>query len=431
MKNKLLMFAMFAALLLTFFISSALAEVDLEVVWQNNLSFVQTKYPMFSPDDKFIYIASMSKLYKVSSINGDSLSIFDNAGLVADIYSPEISKSGSYIVNDCGNGAVSIWDVIKEKAIKTLNYAGNVDLNGNGTKCISISPDDRYLIIGLLKPEGNNLIIYDFQADKELMRLPCPGNVEIVKYSHNGRYFITGSTKYDADYKKYYTKLLLWDAITYQQISAIEDYVGNSDYRYIKFSANDAYVGYRNGTYVNIYDINSKQTIKNTENNPIYNNFVFLVDNQHYLLFGGKSSDNYDLELFNINGDKVNNYKINGSFMESGNTNIPNYIFCSSGSTNTLLKITSTDVKNIDNSKIPINIQSLNGKLIFELNDIIFPKLTVILSDLRGKKHYQNSFDIQTGQTKIELDTKLSNGIYLCKIIVGNKEYTQKIEIVR
>ena len=80
----------------------------------------------------------------------------------------------------------NIWDVQQEKLIKSMQYGNDVIGFPSG---ISISPDDKYVLIGLASDSANNIIVYDPNIDKEITRFNCGGTPLAIKFSHDGTKF--------------------------------------------------------------------------------------------------------------------------------------------------------------------------------------------------------------------------------------------------
>jgi hypothetical protein len=66
-----------------------------------------------------------------------------------------------------------------------------------------------------------------------------------------------------------------------------------------------------------------------------------------------------------------------------------------------------------------------------DFTDIHSEQISIIISDLLGKTIFTENIQVSQSISKIPIHFNLNTGIYLCKVIAGNKEYTQKIEIVR
>ena len=82
-------------------------------------------------------------------------------------------------------------------------------------------------------------------------------------------------------------------------------------------------------------------------------------------------------------------------------------------------------------NKENISIKTNNNLISIELNDINTEQLSIIISDLLGKTVFSENIQVDQSNNKIPIYINLNTGTYLCKVIADNKEYTQKIEIVR
>jgi hypothetical protein len=88
-----------------------------------------------------------------------------------------------------------------------------------------------------------------------------------------------------------------------------------------------------------------------------------------------------------------------------------------------------TDIRELQtNDRIRFSFNNGNLRLLEPYN-IDNVKLTI--TDISGKIY--NQYEIEYLEINIDYPTALNlpSGIYLCKIIAGDKEFTQKFEIVR
>jgi len=82
-------------------------------------------------------------------------------------------------------------------------------------------------------------------------------------------------------------------------------------------------------------------------------------------------------------------------------------------------------------NKENISITTNNNLLSIDLINIQTEQFSIIIFDLLGKTIYTEKIQVSQPNSKIPINVNLNTGTYLCKVIAGNKEYTQKIEIVR
>jgi WD40 repeat protein len=399
----------------------------------------------FSPEGKYIYLLSDGgNIFKIDALTGDSLSKFSNSieSPVGRAINFELSENGSYISIIDGSPKAFLWDVKQEKAIKCFSEYYEKDPSGKlitlkTATGITVSTDENKALLAYhehidIDTYLSYILEYDIKNDKEIQKIPFNyGYLAQIKYSHNGLYFITNSIKNTPNQQDYKSYLILWDAKTFQQVKILAEFDGQIGYDYIKFSPNDEYIGVSSTPVIWIYEIKTGNTILNTLDNRIYYNFAFLVDNFHYLLYAKDKNQKRYIELYNFNGNKIKEYNGWGSKLESSSSLDNNLIFYSNGVDATVLKVLPSTYVDPSNSKEPLKIITENGIIFLEIQEFISQNISVLISDLLGKKYYQENINHQLGQTRVELNADLSSGIYLCKVIADQKEYCQKIEIVR
>jgi WD40 repeat protein len=296
------------------------AEPDLAIEWYKDRYPAEISFAKFSEDGNYIYCAVGNTIQKMDASNGEFVSTFDNADtlFIYQINKMQISNSGNYIVADNGDGAVLVYDTKIEKKIKQIQI---------GASCVTITNDDKYLLIGSGRPETSGIIIYNLQADKidTVLRFAHNG-ISAIQISHNGKYFITGYKERKVDIEEiWYQKLILWDCNTFEQIAVLENIELDNDwgYRHLKFSNNDNSLGVVRENYVAaIYDMSNFKLKKDF---PYFNrycfNLLFLPDSNYFFIFFATRDNIYELELHNFNG-KIKTYNYLDEIMESyGNEN--------------------------------------------------------------------------------------------------------------
>ncbi|NLO19958.1 MAG: T9SS type A sorting domain-containing protein [Ignavibacteria bacterium] len=411
------------------------AEPDLAIEWQKYMYPTEISFAKFSADGNYIYCAVGNTIQKMDASNGEFVSTFDNVDtlFIYQINKMQISNSGNYIVADNGDGAALVYDTKTEKKIKQLQI---------GASCVSISNDDKYLLIGSGRPETSGVIIYNLQADKIDTVLSFAHNgISAIQISHDGKYFVTGYKERKVDIEEiWYQKLILWDCNTFEQITVLENIELSSDwgYRHLKFSNDDNYLSVvRENYYAAIYNLNTKKQIKLFYNNDgrekYCMNLHFLPDINYFLVFFVVFEDVnvYELELHNFNG-KIKTYNYLGDIMESyGNENNWWVFYGGGAGPYYMFKNDASSVSPSIINKENISITTNNNLICIDLIDIHAEQLSIIISDLLGKTIYTENIQVSQSNCKIPINLNLNTGTYLCKVIAGNKEYTQKIEIVR
>lgn len=405
------------------------AEPDLTIEWQKYMYPTEISFAKFSADGNYIYCAVGNTIKKMDASNGEFVSTFDNVDtlFIYQINKMQISNSGNYIVADNGDGAALVYDTKTEKKIKQLQI---------GASCVSITNDDKYLLIGSGRPETSGVIIYNLQADKIDTVLSFAHNgISAIQISHNGKYFVIGYKERKVDIEEiWYQKLILWDCNTFEQITVLENIELSSDwgYRHLKFSNDDNYLGVVRENYIALaYNLITKEILIMSDLLRKCWNFEFLPDTNLYLIFYADWDGYYELELHNST-TKLNSYHYNDDIIETFGTSENWKVFYGGGRADFyLFKNTKTSTLPTIINKENISIITNNNLICIDLIDIHSEQLSIIISDLLGKTIYTENIQVSQSNCKIPINLNLNTGTYLCKVIAGNKEYTQKIEIVR
>jgi c-di-GMP-related signal transduction protein len=136
-------------------------------------------------------------------------------------------------------------------------------------------------------------------------------------------------------------------------------------------------------------------------------------------------------ELYNFNKDLVEK-KYNIMAMNADYNIMTNQLIINGYDWLTLIKPTFTDVSNTNTLTDNLKIYYQGNKIILELSTNQTGNSQLFISDLNGKNIYQQDLGfINQENNKYFIDIELPSGIYLCKVIVGPKVYSQKFEIVR
>ncbi len=413
------------------------AEPDLAIEWQKYMYPTEISFAKFSADGNYIYCAVGNSIQKMDASNGEFVSTFEDKDKYG-IMEMQISKNGNIIATRTGSGGIVIWDTQLEKSIKYIPF-GKGD-GFSGVYCMDITPDGNFLIIGNVSYNEStriqyyNLDLYDIQKGEIIKSIPINGRTNKIKISNEGNIFAFGTLTKDDFEDKWYQKLSLWDYASFQEIAVLENNVLDSDwgYRHLKFSYDDnSLIVVRSNKIALVYNTISQKTILISDLLRKCWNFEILPDTNLFLIFYADWDGYYELELHNSNS-KLNSYHYNDDIIETFGTSNNWKVFYGGGRADFyLFKNKETSVSPSIINKENISINTNNNLISLELNDINTEQLSIIISDLLGKTIYTENIQVNQSNSKIPINVNLNTGTYLCKVIVGNKEYTQKIEIVR
>ncbi|HPI20759.1 MAG TPA: T9SS type A sorting domain-containing protein [Candidatus Kapabacteria bacterium] len=437
MKTKLLLLIATAMVFAMPLLATPPAEPDLAIEWQKYMYPTEISFAKFSADGNYIYCAVGNTIQKMDASNGEFVSTFENKD-VSGIYEMQISKNGKTIVTRDGGGGLNLWDIETEKAIKYIPLYSEGALNG--AFCVDITPDGNFLIIGyatfdeVSRKQYYNLFLYDIKKSEIIKSIPIDGRTNKIKISNEGSIFAFGTLTKDDDEDKWFQKLTLWDFASFQEIAVLENNELDSDwgYRHLKFSNDDNYlIAVRSNKIALSYNLVTNEIYKRSDLLRMCWNLEVLPDNNHYLIFYADWDGYYELELHNSTS-KLNSYHYNDDIIETFGTNENWKVFYGGGRADFyLFKKTETGVSpNVINNE-NISITTNNNLISIDLIDINTEQLSIIISDLLGKTIYTENIQVSQSNSKIPINIYLNTGTYLCKVIAGNKEYTQKIEIVR
>jgi WD40 repeat protein len=276
--------------LILILLSVSLKSQEYEIAWQKDMP--QMSYAQFSKDGQFIYCAIVNyvnhsignEIWKYRTDNGEFVSKFDNTK-VPEIYSMKISSSGNYIVTGDGGGGSNIWDVKAEKAVFQYTYMMYTDFLN----------DSLVLTIKNNGGESRRIVLVNFWTGKEIKSAISSIWQGHIKVSHNGKMFATASISGSIYY------LTLWDTETLTEIKRfqIENFTKYTEFKDIKFSWDDKFVGVRtlDPHHVNIFDItNLSLLINSNEITPLgCGTFDFTGNNQNILFtYNNFNSDDYN-----------------------------------------------------------------------------------------------------------------------------------------
>lgn len=408
----------------------AFAQPDLSIVWQKNIFPTMIEDAQFSADGRWIYCVIGNTIHKMDAENGEFVSVFDNKNQIHGIYDMEVSKGGNYIVTANEGGGMGIWDTQSESVIKYFTF--EVSSGENVVSSITISPDERYILIGAGGFPGfpklpiYKIVVFDLLINKEINRLDLEGRLNMLRFSQSGKYFVTAGYVHNEFENKDYDQIILWNSETWEKVKILENIEGTgSGYRFIKYSNNDEYVGVvRRGPWeVHIYDLQTHELVKSSDGRGCVN-LAFLPDSLHYIL------SYFPPEFYKISTHEfIGAYTLN--LQRTQTSTSTKKIFVQNGTEIYLMEQILTDVNELPISDNKFKVYSDNGKLFVELFYFSDSKNQILISDLLGNIRYTKELEYIQQNVKIELNSNLPTGIYFCKITDGTKEYSQKFEIVR
>jgi len=411
------------------------AEPDIVLEWQKDIFPTEINFSKFSVDGKYIYCAIGNTIQKKDASNGEFLSIFEDKDKYW-IYEMQISEQGNIIATIDGGGGINLWDTKLEKSIKHIPFGTEEGLSG--AYCMDISTDGNFLIIGYgaynsdIRKTYFSVLLYDINKMNIIFNQPVNGEIKRIKFSHNGKYFVTGSIYIDQnDYpEKWYDKLILWETDSCKQIAILRDTLTKNGetpggYKFLKFSYNDKCLGAVNinpwETY--IYDLSKLELVKKSDGRTCAN-IEFLPDTTYYILSYIPS------EYYEIG---TNNYVGTADFFMSKieSSFITKKVLIQSGDVLYLMSQNTSSIKEINNTEGKISVYTTNNQIIVINTDSFKKQIQIIITDISGKTIYTKELSNVQVNEKLNLNLELPTGLYLCKIIEENNVYSEKIEIVR
>ena len=426
MKNLFTLFVILFALL-QFAFAQPKPQDTSDIIWQKYLGASKPcGDAKFSADGNTIYANINSQIFKLSAKTGDSIGMFDGT---AAMYVMDYA-GGKYIATITGALGANIWDVQQEKLIKSMQYGNDVIGFPSG---ISISPDDRFVLIGLASDSGQNIVVYDPNIDKELTRFQCKGNPLAIKFSHDGTKFAICSYYTDQLTQITHTSVTIWETETRKQIKELYNTLNFSPDVYIKFSYDDKMfaITFNVGKFTEIFDINLNKIINSSDLVQQCFYMDFYPDNNHCFFYYGKDNGYHSFEYYNLNNGKTDHKYIiyDGGIDCNINTN---QVIINGWYWLTLLKPTITKVLDAGLIKEKLNIQGQSDTFTIELTTEHIGNAEVFISDLLGKNIYQQSLGLVIqGLNRFSINVNLPIGIYICKILINDYSISQKFQVGR
>jgi WD40 repeat protein len=287
-------------LLILFLLTTAIAtsaEPVLHKIWEKEYEEVKIIDAKFSPDGEYIYAAFYRTIRKISVENGEIISSFDASLIEKDFEHNDlkISKTGKYLVTTTKAGGVILWDTEQDKAVKYIE---------NDARSADITVDEKQLIIATHN-EVSKIIIYDLEKDEEVKSIQTAEVNLLIKLSNNGKYLATsGRIKDFSKPNGFFDILILWDTENWTIVKKLYNEVGNSGFRFIRFSKDDMYLtSVVNTNYeAQIYSLNDYEIVYQSNSDKYCLNLINLNDDAHFFVFYGDSHGNSELELRDFSG---------------------------------------------------------------------------------------------------------------------------------
>jgi len=409
---------------------------NLVLEWQKDIFPTEINFSKFSVDGKYIYCAIGNTIQKMDASNGEFVSIFEDKDKYW-IYEMQISEQGNIIATRDGGGDINLWDTKLEKSFKHIPFGTGE--GSSGAFCFDITPDGNFLIVGNLteieEPQQQyfNLLLYDIQKSEIIKSVPFDNALVKIKFSHNGKYFVTGAiySKDDNYPEEWYDQLILWETDSCKQIAILRDTLtlkGETPggYRILKFSYNDKYLGAVNinpwETY--IYDLSKLELVKKSDGRTCVN-VEFLPDSTFYILSYIPS------EFYEIG---TNNYVGKADFFMSkieSSLLTKNIFFIQNSFDLYFMSQSTSTIKEIYKHEGKISINTINNQIIVINADSFKKQIQIIITNISGKTIYTKDLSNIQANEKLNLNLELPSGFYICKIIEESNVYSEKIEIER
>jgi WD40 repeat protein len=410
MKRKMLLFAVVVFISTT----NLFSQLSFEVVWEKPQGGVIDA--KFSPDGKFIYCAVGKTIKKLDVETGEFIATFDNSlsPFIYAVISMNISDDGKYIATQNGAGAIDIWDTEQQKLTKELQL---------GTTMASFTKDN-VLLIASAKDESKGIILYDYLNDRYLDTISYSPIIKLIYTSKDGKFFITGSVYRDWQGNGF-CKVTLWDANTLEPIRDYEVPEGNDNgFRKIQISDNNKLIGYatHNTNIVKILETETGKVVKISDEGMEGYNFCLLT-NDYFLIYQSVDITNYGMYFYHYPDTFQSYLKRFGSriIISKGTKENKIIIFQETSQGIALLKSSVTSVKDSVNPDFKITVGPEKISVSFE------NAYSIKIIDMNGKI----LLDQKVNEPIITIPNTFSPGTYICVIKSGDREYSQKFQVVR
>jgi WD40 repeat protein len=328
----------------------------------------------------------------------------------------KISKSGKYLVTTTIAGGVILWDTDLEKAIKFIE---------NAAISADITIDEKQLIIATHN-DVSKIVIYDLDKDEEIKSFGTSEINYLIKLSNSGKYLATGGIVKDhSKPNEFFDVLILWDTENWTIVKKLYNEIGNAGFRFIRFSNDDTYLtSVVNTNYeAQIYNLSDFSLVFSSNSEKNCFNICMLPDNLHFLVFYYDWDDLYELELYDL--DKfIKGFDYATGVMDIKNVDQKDLMYFRSGKYSNRSYLVEVDLLNTvaEESENSFNVNYTNNQLLINFNEINFVEYKIEIFNISGTLVFSHNDSVPEFSKRLELPP----GAFICKIIIGNKSYSQK-----
>ena len=423
---------------LSFLFSAGAIAGEQDTIWTKEMS--NAANACFLPGDSTI-ISTINKHFVLMKTETGEI-IRESEELIAEKFLDFDYMKGKYLAAlDYRQKRVILYDITNFK-VKNNFYSDN---DSNWISAVAISPDDRYIAVGLVWPDDDNRRVINI-IEIETMTIIKTINthnqrIEKIKFSPDGNYFATISLDqfpYPND-DNYQYFLDLYDGQTYEHIKELDrtEYRENwvaDEIKSIEFSDDSRLLLQSNKGYLSsIWDISSLSKIKTIpEKNDISS--MILTEDKKYLIIGtgwvktGIFILNYSTEEYIYK--YLDAMPFTGRHLDLNDNE--SCLLASIFDKIALLK-PYWKIVNVENDKeeIPLNISYQNSVLSIEFMSQVPIETKFNLFDNNGKlvKMIFSGLS-QEGVNHIEEYINLLSGVYHLQVISGNMELVKKFIVV-
>lgn len=406
-----------------------------DTLWTKNLWPEEVRACRFTPDGKYVIAAVGKTICKFDALTGELVSRFKDT-CDETITVMEISKNFSIIATlDFPQDTLFIWDVIQEKIIKKIPVKNNTS---NGASHMVISSDDRYLILGLLRSDVDNLIIYNTDTWKEEKILSLLGGWKRIAISPDDKYFVVGSLDYNESEERFYSHLTLWKTENWEFVNELGYFKGeiiglnySYDGKYLLFGRNSG-----DPEPIYVWDMETLYKFKEypkSKTGQTHYKAKLSPDYRYIALSSGPPP----IQLATLIWDFINDTLICKYNYPSDDLDV-NQIGDNIILTN-ILKLISIKPKLIPSSKIDYSKENPFLKLKY-INNLLNISLSSALPAFYKLEIYDNSGKMITevnlgylekGDHIFTRTIQLSSGVYFATIRFGGSSISKQFDVVR
>ncbi len=409
---------LFALLLVAIFGSNRAMAVELDTLWSiDYIGEISFQHPI----TKNIVIEDVKKLVELDSKDGKiirELPFTNDWGNV-----PYISKDGTKLLHTNVDDSY-IYEYPSMELIIKLKNSRLTKFTNNSEIIMETSTDKDY----------STLAKYNFITKEKTFFDPV-GNIQDIATSPDGR-FIAISTNAIVGSNENWTKLILVDATTMEQIALLEE-VKNTGNNFVRmsFSNDGKYLASNSTTFSNDFQRNiySTETLKVVKNfNPEnietrYPEIKFLNENLYCLtlkqLVQGQKSI-FKTIIFDINTNNII-LTINDTYSLKFNEEL-NHLYYSDYKNKKIICL------NLTNLITGVSTKPISSVVIYQNKQLKINKENVKqieISDISGRvllnQIIENPFSNNT-----LLSINLINGQYLINVITDKESFTQKLLVM-